>query len=51
MTEHLTEVCVIVALMGAGLAIDRPVSWRGWRSTWRLLLITMPVTIGAVALL
>jgi sodium/hydrogen antiporter len=50
-TEHLTEVCVIVALMGAGLAIDRPVSWRGWRSTWRLLLITMPVTIGAVALL
>jgi sodium/hydrogen antiporter len=50
-TEHLTEVCLIVALMGAGLAIDRPVGWRGWRSTWRLLLITMPVTIGAVALL
>lgn len=50
-TEHLTEVCVIVALMGAGLALDRPVSWRGWRGTWRLLLITMPITIGAVALL
>lgn len=49
--EHLTELCVIVALMGAGLAIDRPMSVRGWRSTWRLLAITMPLTIGAVTLL
>ena len=49
--EHLTELCVIVALMGAGLAIDRPMSVRGWRSTWRLLAITMPLTVGAVSLL
>src|SRR3954453_5151760 len=49
--EHLTEAGVIVALMGAGLKIDRPVGWRRWASTWRLLVIAMPVTIAAVALL
>lgn len=50
-TEHLTEVGVIVALMGAGLKIDRPLSRKGWASTWRLLAIAMPVTIAAMALL
>ena len=40
-TTHLTEVGVIVALMGAGLKIDRPLSRRGWASTWRLLAIAM----------
>ncbi|MET0416211.1 MAG: cation:proton antiporter [Actinoplanes sp.] len=50
-TEHLTEIGVIVALMGAGLKIDRPLSRRGWASTWRLLAIAMPVTIAAMALL
>ena len=49
--EHLTEVTVIVALMGAGLALDRPPGWRRWSSTWRLLGITMPLTIAAIALL
>ncbi|MEV6279939.1 cation:proton antiporter [Nocardia sp. NPDC051832] len=47
--EHLAEVCVIVALMGVGLAIDRPLNRRTWRCTWRLLLITMPLCIAAVA--
>ncbi|MEV0542194.1 cation:proton antiporter [Nocardia salmonicida] len=47
--EHLAELCVIVALMGVGLAIDRPLQWRTWGSTWRLLLITMPLCIAAVA--
>jgi NhaP-type Na+/H+ or K+/H+ antiporter len=51
LTQHLTEVCVIVALMGAGLKIDRPLTGRRWSSTWRLLAIAMPVTIAAVALL
>jgi NhaP-type Na+/H+ or K+/H+ antiporter len=50
-TEHLTELGVIVALMGAGLKIDRPLSRRGWASTWRLLVFVMPVTIAAMALL
>ncbi|SCG68637.1 cation:proton antiporter [Micromonospora halophytica] len=50
-TTHLTEIGVIVALMGAGLKIDRPLSWKSWSSTWRLLAIAMPVCIAAVALL
>jgi NhaP-type Na+/H+ or K+/H+ antiporter len=50
-TVHLTEFCVIVALMGAGLAIDRPVGWRRWSTTWRLLGITMPLSIVGCALL
>ncbi len=55
--EHVTELAVLVALMGVGLAIDRPLdprrraSWARWGTTWRLLGITMPLCIGAVALL
>ena len=35
LTERITEFVVIVSLMGAGLKLDRPISWRGWCSTWR----------------
>ncbi len=49
--EHLAEFAVIVALTGLGLSIDRRVSWRGWLSTWRLLAITMPLTIVVAAFL
>ncbi|HZI96493.1 MAG TPA: cation:proton antiporter [Actinomycetales bacterium] len=49
--EHLTEACVIVALMGVGLSIDRPLSRKGWRSPGRLLLLAMPLCIAGVALL
>lgn len=49
--EHLSEFVVIVALTGLGLSIDRPISRRGWQTTWRLLGITMPLTIVAAALL
>jgi NhaP-type Na+/H+ or K+/H+ antiporter len=49
LTEHLTEVVVIISLMGAGLAIDRRVGWRRWRTTWRLLAVAMPLTIVLVA--
>jgi NhaP-type Na+/H+ or K+/H+ antiporter len=48
---HLTEFVVIVSLMGAGLALDRPLGRRSWGSTWRLLAVTMPVSILAVTLL
>ncbi|WP_411284148.1 cation:proton antiporter, partial [Lapillicoccus sp.] len=55
--EHLTGVTILVALMGVGLALDRPLSlrdrgsWRRWSPTWRLLLVAMPVCIATVALL
>jgi sodium/hydrogen antiporter len=43
-TTHLSEVCVIVSF-----AIDRPVGRAGWSSTWRLLAITMTLSIAVVA--
>jgi len=49
--ERLTELIVIVALMGAGLKLDRAVGWRSWRITWLLLGITMPLSILAIALI
>jgi sodium/hydrogen antiporter len=49
--EHLTEVGVIVALMGAGLRLDRRPGLKAWASTWLLLGVAMPLTIGATALL
>ena len=55
--EHATELVIIVALMGVGLALDRPLelrsprTWRRWSSTWRLLAIGMPITIAAIAVL
>lgn len=57
LTLHATELCVLIALMGVGLALDRPLdvrslrSWRQWRATWRLLGIAMPACIAVVALL
>ena len=50
-TEYLTEIGVIVALMGAGLKLDRPIGWTTWQPTIRLLAITMPLTILLAALL
>jgi sodium/hydrogen antiporter len=49
-TERLTEFVVIVALMGAGLKLDRPLGFRSWSITWRLLAITMPISIALIAL-
>lgn len=37
--------------MGVGLAIDRPLQWRTWAPTWRLLAVAMPLCIAGVALL
>lgn len=49
--ERFTEFVVIIALMGAGLKLDRRFSWRQWRVTWRLLAITMPLSIAAIAVI
>ena len=50
-TERLTELVVIISLMGAGLKLDRPPGWRKWSTTVRLLVVAMPLTIAAVAFL
>jgi NhaP-type Na+/H+ or K+/H+ antiporter len=49
LAERMTELVVIISLMGAGLKLDRPVSLKGWGPTWRLLAIAMPLTIAATA--
>ncbi|WP_107774020.1 cation:proton antiporter [Nocardioides sediminis] len=57
LVTHVTEFTVLVSLMGVGLAIDRTLdlrswrSWRTWSPVWRLLGVTMPLTILGVALL
>ncbi|HEX5969861.1 MAG TPA: cation:proton antiporter [Intrasporangium sp.] len=57
LVQRLTEITVLVALMGVGLALDRPFSfrrrgtWGAWSATWRLLVVAMPVTIAGMALL
>ena len=51
LVEHLAEAALVMALFSAGLKLDRPLTFRDWSSTARLLLLAMPVTIGAVALL
>ncbi len=50
-TERFAEFVVIIALMGAGLKIDRIFGWRRWSMTWRLLAITMPLGIVAITVL
>jgi NhaP-type Na+/H+ or K+/H+ antiporter len=50
-TTHLAEVCVLISLMGAGLALDRPLGWRRWRNTWRLIGLTMVASIAVVTVL
>ncbi len=57
LVTHATEFTVLVSLMGVGLAIDRTLDlrswqcWRAWSPVWRLLLLTMPLTILGTALL
>ncbi|MFC3726147.1 cation:proton antiporter [Neoaquamicrobium sediminum] len=50
-TERFTELVVIIALMGAGLKLDRAFSYRNWAVTWRLLGITMPLGIAAITVI
>lgn len=47
--ERLTELVIIISLMGAALKIDRKIGWQSWMMTWRLLAIAMPVTIFVLA--
>lgn len=47
-TVRLTEMVVIISLMGSGLKIDRPFSVRNWRVPLRLISILMIISIAAV---
>ena len=50
-TLHLTELVVIVSLMGTGIKIDQPFSFKTWLVPLRLVTITMLLCIAAIALL
>ena len=49
LTLHLTELVVIVSLMGTGLKIDQPFSFKTWTIPFRLITITMLLSIAAMA--
>ncbi|MEI6950079.1 cation:proton antiporter [Paraflavisolibacter sp. H34] len=51
MTLHLTELVVIVSLMGSGLKIDQPFSLRQWAVPLRLVSVTLVLSIAIVAAL
>lgn len=51
MWEKLTEIAVILSLLGAGLKIDRSFTFKNWKGTLLLLAITMPLTIFATVFL
>lgn len=46
---RVSEFVVLIALTNAGLKIRRPFSLESWKYSFRLLLITMPITIVAAA--
>jgi sodium/hydrogen antiporter len=45
---HLTELVVIISLMGTGLKIDQKFSFRTWHVPFRLVSINMVLCIGAM---
>jgi sodium/hydrogen antiporter len=47
---HLTELIIIISLMGTGLKIDQPFSVAQWTIPFRLVTITMVVSIALVGL-
>jgi NhaP-type Na+/H+ or K+/H+ antiporter len=49
--EVVSEMAVIVALFGSGIRIDNLSNYQRWKPTLRLLVVLMPLTIAAVALL
>jgi sodium/hydrogen antiporter len=48
--EHMSEIALVVALFSAGLKVERSIRRAEWTAVARLLLVAMPLTIGAVAL-
>jgi len=50
MTLHLSEMVVIISLMGTGIKIDRPFSLKNWATPFKLILVAMLLCIGGAAL-
>ncbi|HEY0669429.1 MAG TPA: cation:proton antiporter [Sphingobacteriaceae bacterium] len=48
---RITEMMVIISLMGTGLKIDEPFTFKGWATPFRLIIITMILCILIVSTL
>lgn len=48
---HITELVVLISLMGTGLKIDQPFSFKSWKIPFRLVSVTMLLSIAAVTAL
>jgi len=48
---HLTELVVIISLMGTGIKIDRPFTFKNWLSPLKLIFIAMLLCIAGASIL
>jgi sodium/hydrogen antiporter len=48
--KRLTEFVVIVSVFSCGLKIVRPLSFKNWQITTRLIVLLMPISIFAIAI-
>ena len=48
---HLTELGVIITLMGTGLKLEREFNWQNWSVPFRLVTITMLLSISILAVM
>jgi sodium/hydrogen antiporter len=46
--KRVAEAAVVIGLIVLGIRIGRPLSWSGWQSTARLILLVKPATIAAL---
>ena len=49
--EHLSEIAVVISLFAVGLKLGLPITDRRWRLSLRLVIISMTVTVGLIALI
>jgi len=49
--EHVTEIAVVVSLMGVGLSLDNRLRPSAWSATTRLLVVALPISVALGALL
>jgi len=47
LTMHFAETVVIISLMGTGIKLDRPFSWKNWASPMRLITVAMILGMAA----
>ena len=51
LTVRLTEIGVIITLMGTGIKINRAISWKNWKIPFLLVFVTMLLCIAGLSFL